>query len=181
MFDLMWLAWLVGAVIGAISLRRRAPAVALGLLGAVVGGAVGLAGADGRSVPERVAESATLGLLLGCLLGSFVRPTAPVGFLLKGAAITAFVVAPVAGAITWNAMRGRCTQYDPATDRFCAGVDMFYGISGVVLGAVIINAVILTVAFLVGAWRAHRATRLVEAGVAWQRGGRLRPHVGRDR
>ncbi len=127
---------------------------------------MGLAGADGRSVPEQVAEYATLGLLLGCVLGSFVRPTASVGFLLQGAAITAIVVAPVAGAITWNAMRERCTEYDPAADRFCAGVDMFYGISGVVLGAVIVSAVILTGAFLVGAWRARRASRLVEAGVA---------------
>lgn len=162
MFDLMCLAWLVGAVIGAIVLRRRAPAVALGLVGGVVGGAVGLAGADGRSVPEQVAEYATLGLLLGCVLGSFVRPRATVGFLLRGAAIIALVVAPIAGTITWNAMRGRCTSYDPAPDRFCAGVDMFYGISGVVLGAVVGGAAIVTGAFLVSAWRVHRASRAAE-------------------
>ena len=166
MFDLMWFAWLVGAMIGAIALRRRTPPVALGLLGAIVGGAVGFAGADGRSVPEQIAEYATLGLLLGCVLGSFVRPTATVGFLLWGAAVTAFVAAPVAGAITWNAMRERCTSYDPAPDRFCTGTDMFYGISGVVLGCVIVGAVIVTGAFLFGAWRAYRASRLVEAGVA---------------
>ena len=159
----MGFAWLVGAVIGAIALRRRAPAVALGLVGAVVGGVVGLAGADGRSVPEQVAECATLGLFLGCVLGSFVRPAASVGSLLRGAAITAFGAAPVAGAITWNAMRERCTSYDPAPDRFCAGVDMFYGISGVVLGAVIVGAAIVTGAFLVCAWRAHTASRVAES------------------
>lgn len=156
----MWLAWLAGAVIGAIALRRRAPAVALGLAGAVLGGAIGLAGADGRSVPEQVAEYALLGLLLGCVFGSFVQPTATVRFLLQGAAITTLATAPVA-ALTWNTMRERCPSYDPATDRFCAGIDLFYGISGVVLGAVIIGAVILTGSFLVSAWRAHKAARPV--------------------
>lgn len=158
----MWLAWLAGAVIGAIALRRRAPAVALGLTGAVLGGAVGLAGAGGRSVPEQVAEYALLGLLLGCVLGSFVRPTATVRFLLRGAAVTALATAPVA-ALTWNAMRERCPSYDPATDRFCAGIDLFQGISGIVLGAVIMSAVILTGSFLVSAWRVRRAARPVAA------------------
>lgn len=158
----MWLVWLVCAVIGAIALRRRAPAVALGLVGAVVGAVLGSEWADGRSVPGQGAELAVLGMFLGCVLGSFVPPSASVRFLLGGAAFTVFVVAPVAGAFTWVGMRERCPSYDPATDRFCAGVDMFYGISGVVLGAVIVAAAIVTGAFLVCAWRAHRASRIAE-------------------
>jgi hypothetical protein len=163
MFDLVWLSWLAGAAIGAIALRRRAPAVAFGLVGAVVGGVLGSTGADGRSVPGQAAEVAALGLFLGCALGSIVPPSASVRFLLGGAAFTVFAVAPVVGAFTWVGMRERCPSYDPATDRFCAGVDMFYGISGVVLGAVIVGAAIVTGAFLVCAWRAHRASRFAES------------------
>lgn len=162
MFDLVWLSWLAGAAIGAIALRRQAPAVAFGLVGAVVGGVLGWAGADGRSVPGLAAEVAALGLFLCCVLGSFVPPSGSVRFLLGGAAFTVFVFAPVVGAFTWVGMRERCPSYDPATDRFCAGVDMFYGISGVVLGAVIVGAAIVTGAFLVCAWRAHRASRVAE-------------------
>jgi peptidoglycan/LPS O-acetylase OafA/YrhL len=158
------LALIAAGMLGILVFRSHAPAVSLALMGALAGGAIGFVEAHGRSVPEHVAERAVLGLLLLGIVGLFLTRGRPPARWLVGAAVVVFIGGGGIATISWFVMRGRCPQYDPAIERFCAGVDLFFGISGVVLAYVIIGVVLLTAFVLASAWQARRVATVLVAG-----------------
>ena len=106
--DLFWLPWLlVVAVAGTIAwLWWRAPAVALGLLGLLIGAFVGYATAHGSGVPQRVAGLALVGCMFLGLAGLTIAPRANATWLVRAGAcalivgvLAARVIAP---AIHWS-------------------------------------------------------------------------------
>ena len=154
--NLPWLApaLIVCSLAGALYLRRRAPAVALGLLGGVLAGFIGHRSAHGVSVPAYVIERAFWGLLVLGIAGALIPPRASPRYLWRAAALSV-PFGMLAVSLTFFVMRAwTCTDYDPATRVWCAGVDLFMGISGVVTLCVGVCALVLVGLFVVSASRA---------------------------
>lgn len=163
-FSLFAASWVVMAIAGAVFFTRRAPAVALGLAGALAGGVVGFALAGGEAIPEVVARWAVIGLVGFGVLGSFSAPRASSRFL-SLAALGATLSAPLLAMFTWSQMRARCHAYDPAASRFCAGIDLYFGISGVVMFYLGVGLAVLVILLLVSAWRSRVHARSVVVAV----------------
>ena len=163
--DLPWLApsLIVCSLAGALYFWRRAPAVALGLLGGVLGGIVGYRSAHGVSVPAYVAGRAFWGMLVVGIAGAFIPPRASPRYLWRGTVLSV-PFGMLAVSLTFVVMRAwTCTDYDPATRAWCAGVDLFMGISGVVTFCVGVCALALFGLFVVSASRAE----VVETAAWW--------------
>ncbi len=155
--NLAWLPWLLVAitVVGAWYLRRRAPAVALGLAGALIGGFIGHHIAHEGRVPSHVSGLAVIGLLVFGVIGLVFDP-APASAHRFRATGLALVGGAIAVAMTWTVMHNyTCYYYDPPTRRWCGGVDLFYGISGKVTMEVAVGAFVLVCLFLASALKAE--------------------------
>ncbi len=158
------LALIAVGLVGIVVFRPHAPAASLALVGALAGGAIGFVEAHGRAVPDQVAGRSVMGLLLAGVVGLVLTRGRPPARWLVGAAALVFMGGGGVATISWFVMRARCPNYDPATERFCAGVDMFFGISGVVLAYVIIGVALLAAFVLASAWQARRVATLLVAG-----------------
>jgi hypothetical protein len=155
MKDLPWLPWLLlgATIVVCLFFRRRAPAVALGLLGGIVGGVVGFITSGGTEVPTYVATFALLGLVPLGLIGLAFMPRASARFLLL-AGVFFLAAAPIAGWITWIVMHyWTCYAYDPPDRRWCGGADVFGGTSGVVTATAVLIMFALAGLLLCSAWR----------------------------
>jgi hypothetical protein len=165
MKDLPWLPWLLVAIsIGAFwILRRRAPAVAYGLLGLVIGGLLGHHVARGTMVPQVVGQWGLVGMLAFGAFGLAAhKPTASPRFLLVATAGSLLVGLLVVGT-TWTVMKQwTCVFYDPPTRRWCAGVDLFMGISGAVTLEAAAGAILVVILFGSSALRAR--THVMSSG-----------------
>jgi hypothetical protein len=104
--DLPWLPWLlVIATAGMIVwLWWRAPAVALGLLGLLIGAFVGYATAHGRGVPQRVAGIAFVGFVFLGLAGLTITPRVNATWLVRAGAC-ALLVGVLAARVIGPAMQ----------------------------------------------------------------------------
>ena len=157
--QVLWLPWLLfAATIGlGLFFRRRAPAVALGLLGALVGGLVEV---HGNVDPTTWADVPLVGLLVLGVVGLVFTPRASPRFLM-GASGIALVGGAVAVAVNLSFFGWACPS-----SGFPLGLEMRYrhwcnGVSDAIPVVrstffVIAAAGILAVLFLVSAWRASR-------------------------
>ena len=155
------------AIAGTWFFRRRAPAVALGLVGAVIGGFIGHHATAGDQVPAAVAEGALVWIFGLGLFGLVITPNATRTHLVRAAGF-ALVGGAIAVRITWTLMLVyTCDAYDPPTRRWCGGIDLFYGTSGIVTMAVGAGAVIIVLLFLLSALRApgSRSDHEVRPGI----------------
>jgi hypothetical protein len=164
--DFPWLTPLLVAVTltGAWVFRRRAPGVALGLLGLLIGGFVGYRSSPGVRVPSHTAQGALIGLVV---LGGFaVAPFNPLAgsrlltpragrtFLLRASGcvmLLGILAVRVAGEFTALS----CANLKKP---WCGTYEFGGGAEGRVVFATAAGAVVLSCLFLVSATR----TQLIE-------------------
>ncbi len=164
MKDLPWLPWVILGVTVAVALyyRRRAPAVTIGLLGGIVGGVWGHIIADGTEVPSEVAGLALVFLFVSGLFGLGFKPLASRRFL-RFSALLFLALAPVVGWMTWVVMKySTCYAYDPPDRRWCGGIDLFEGTSGLVTAEAVLIMLFLSGLLLLSAWRVPRRPKTSE-------------------
>jgi len=167
-------AGLVGAsVAGAVVSRRRAPAVTLGLIGALIAAVVGfaVAGSDGpHGVPQEVGIWASLGLAVFGLLGLIALPGRPPARPQWRATVTTALIAPFAAATLRFAVGAACPLYVTKGAGYCFyDVDLLGGWAAAV--TVMLAGDLLGIAFLLGvsAWHARRTERATTTHPAAER------------
>jgi hypothetical protein len=165
---------LVGASIaGAVVSRHRAPAVTLGLVGALIAAVVGfaVAGTTGpHGVPQAVGIWASLGLAIFGLFGLLVLRGRPPARQLWRATVTVALIAPFAAATLRLAVGAACPLYVTKGAGYCFyDVDLLGGWAAAV--TVMLAGDLLGIAFLLGvsAWQARRAERAAAAHTTAER------------
>ncbi len=144
---------------GALIARPRAPAVTIGLVGALVAGVVGffVAGVDGpHGVPQEVGVWASLGLAVFGLLGLALAPARPPARPLGRATLIVALAAPVLATVLRFAVGIACPLYVTRGARYCFyDVDLLGGWAAAV--TVMLAGDLLGIAFLLGvsAWQAR--------------------------
>jgi hypothetical protein len=162
-------AWALACVCVAGAFRRRAPAVSLGLIGAVLGAIAGffVGNADGPAeVPAYTAVGASVGLFVGAAVGLLTTSAQPPSKVLARAALVSLLVAPVAAAALTALLQVACPLYVTGKRAgFCTyqGVDLLGGwVSGVVV-AFVCDALFVALVFAISAAQARSDTRAVPA------------------
>lgn len=148
---------------GALLARRRAPAVTIGLVGALPAGIAGffVAGFDGpHGVPQEVGIWASLGLAVFGLLGLALVPAHPPALPLWRATLVVALAAPLAATALRFAVGAACPLYVRRGARYCFyDVDLLGGWAAAV--TVMLAGDLLGIAFLLGvsAWQARGIER----------------------
>lgn len=140
-----WLAWLllVGSLASGIYIRRRAPAISLGLLGGVLGALVGFGLAGVGEDPSFGTRFLEVGLVLFGLIGLAFTPSASSRFLI-GSAVCVLALTPIAIWLAWQILPGlACRAWYSTQDRWCPAGHALGGTSG----QITTTAVFVTCAF----------------------------------
>jgi hypothetical protein len=114
-----------GCLIGAVLLRRRAPAVSTALSGAAVAGTVAFFASSahhGHGVPHHVGLWASIGLWVGWVFGLFVMRRRPPSRPLWRVALTCLALAPFGAALLLLSVQRACPLYVTRGAGYC-----FYG------------------------------------------------------
>ena len=147
---------LVGAcVVGALLLRRLAPAVSIGLVGAVVVGTIAffVSAAQGpRGVPHDVGVWGSIGLWAGGTVGLVVARPRPAATPLWHAGVTCLVLAPFGAALLFLSASQACPEYVTRGAGYCFyDFDMLGGwASGLSILFVLDVIVVATLLFISG-------------------------------
>jgi hypothetical protein len=149
--------WAVGCLLVGAVFVRRVPAITVALIGSVVGalGVFVLTSAESPSgVPLECAMGATVGLVLGGLLGSLFAPRPAPARSLRWVALAVIVAAPFLGAVLTLLLQRACPlyAYGPASG-YCdyGDTDVLGGWVTGVVAVFIIDAVILASLLLMSA------------------------------
>jgi hypothetical protein len=163
MLTLIFLVWAVACTAFGVGLARRAPAVTLGMVGAVVGAVAGslIANVDGPDeVPAYAAVGASIGLAVNGSVGLLVAPGRGTSRTLRRTAIAVMLATPVAAAGLTFLLQVACPLYVRGVrSGYCnyKGVDLLGGwISGVIV-AFVADAVFVLALLLISAVQAARA------------------------
>jgi hypothetical protein len=111
-----------GCLIGALLLRRRAPAVTIALVGAAVAGTVAFfvsAAHDRHGAPQDVGVWASVGLWVGWVFGLFVMRRRPPSRPLWRVALTCLVLAPFGAALLLLSVQQACPLYVTRGAGYC--------------------------------------------------------------
>ncbi len=160
---LIALVLVVGSLLAAALLARRAPAVSFALVGGVVVGLCGfvVSAADGPHwVPQDVSFWVSLGLGAGGLVGVMLTDGRPADrrFLGWSGAIV-LLLAPVAAIALGLALATACPLYSQWLKGYCyyADQDLLGGWTSIVAFMFFLDLVAVAVVFLVSAHRARMA------------------------
>ena len=163
----LFTAWVIGCILFGAWAIRRAPAVALALVGAVVGAVVAFLARSSHveaGVPVATAWGASVGVAANGLAGLFVTSTAATPRHLRRAAAVVLVMTPIATALFTWALRSTCPLYwHGKGSGYCnyRKQDLLGGWSSEVLALFFLDGVFLGVMLLIAARRARREEEVI--------------------
>jgi hypothetical protein len=160
-------------VVGAALLVRHAPAVSIGLIGALGAGVVAffVAAADGRhGVLAVVASTASAGLVVGGTIGAVVTRGQPPSSTLWRSAVACAVLALFGAALTFFALQQACPLYVTRGAGFCFyDFDMLGAWASGVTFLFIVDVLVVVALLLISGLQAKRREGIRLGDDEWAR------------